>query len=136
MARARKNAKRARNRPAKRRAAAAQRSNNWTLGIGILAGILLPALAKAKEKAHRITCVSNLKQVGVAIQMYADENENTLLLGAAAYMISANDEARTTVAGMVERITPEFPDSVKQFPDQVRQQLPEMPSPTKNTPAE
>ena len=46
--------------------------------IGILAGIVLPALAKAKEKAHRITCVSNLKQVGLAIQMYADDNENTL----------------------------------------------------------
>jgi prepilin-type N-terminal cleavage/methylation domain-containing protein len=46
--------------------------------IGVLAGILLPALAKAKEKAHRITCVSNLKQVGLAIQMYADDNENTL----------------------------------------------------------
>jgi len=60
----------------------------------------------------------------------------TLLLGAAAYMISMNDEARTTVAGMVERVTPEIPDTVKQFPDQVRQQLPEMPSLTKNTPAE
>ena len=46
--------------------------------IGILAGILLPALAKAKEKAHRVTCVSNLKQAGLAIQMYADDNEDTL----------------------------------------------------------
>jgi hypothetical protein len=60
----------------------------------------------------------------------------TLLLGAAAYMISVNDEARTTVAGIVERMTPELPDTVKQFPDQVRQQLPEVPSLTKNTPAE
>lgn len=59
-----------------------------------------------------------------------------VLLGAAAYLIAANDEARTTVAGMVERVTPELPDSVKQFPDQVRKQLPEMPSVTKNTPAE
>jgi prepilin-type N-terminal cleavage/methylation domain-containing protein/prepilin-type processing-associated H-X9-DG protein len=46
--------------------------------IGILAGLVLPALAKAKEKAHRITCVSNLKQIGLAIQMYADSNEDTL----------------------------------------------------------
>jgi prepilin-type N-terminal cleavage/methylation domain-containing protein len=46
--------------------------------IGILAGILLPALAKAKEKAHRVTCVSNLKQAGLAIQMYTDDNDDTL----------------------------------------------------------
>lgn len=46
--------------------------------IGILAGILLPALGKAKEKAQRVTCVSNLKQVGIAIQMYADANDDTL----------------------------------------------------------
>jgi len=59
-----------------------------------------------------------------------------VLLGAAAYLISVNDEARTTVAAVVERVTPEIPDSVKQFPDQVRKQLPEMPSFTKNTPAE
>jgi prepilin-type N-terminal cleavage/methylation domain-containing protein/prepilin-type processing-associated H-X9-DG protein len=46
--------------------------------IGILAGILLPALSKAKEKAQRISCVSNLKQVGLATQMYTDDNEDTL----------------------------------------------------------
>jgi len=46
--------------------------------IAILAGILLPTLAKAKEKAHRAGCVANLKQVGMAIQMYADANEDTL----------------------------------------------------------
>jgi prepilin-type N-terminal cleavage/methylation domain-containing protein/prepilin-type processing-associated H-X9-DG protein len=49
-----------------------------TAVIGILAGILLPALAKAKEKAQRVSCVSNLKQVGLAIQMYADANDDTL----------------------------------------------------------
>jgi prepilin-type N-terminal cleavage/methylation domain-containing protein len=46
--------------------------------VGILAGILLPALAKAKEKAHRMACVSNLKQVGLAIQMYSDDNDDFL----------------------------------------------------------
>lgn len=46
--------------------------------IAILAGILLPALGKVKQKGHRIKCVSNLKQVGVALQMYTDDNEDFL----------------------------------------------------------
>ncbi|MDA1277489.1 MAG: type II secretion system protein [Verrucomicrobia bacterium] len=45
--------------------------------IAILAGMLLPALSRAKEKAKRIGCVSNLKQQALAFQMYADDFRDT-----------------------------------------------------------
>jgi prepilin-type N-terminal cleavage/methylation domain-containing protein/prepilin-type processing-associated H-X9-DG protein len=43
--------------------------------IAILASMLLPALARAKEAANRIKCSNNIKQVEVALKMYADDND-------------------------------------------------------------
>src|SRR5262252_9279836 len=42
--------------------------------IAILASLLLPALSSAKEQSKLIKCVSNQKQIGVALQMYQDDN--------------------------------------------------------------
>jgi prepilin-type N-terminal cleavage/methylation domain-containing protein len=44
--------------------------------IAILASLLLPALARAKESAKRINCVNNQKQLGLSVKMFADDNED------------------------------------------------------------
>jgi len=56
--------------------------------IAILAGLLLPALAKAKESGKRIACVNNLRQLGLSLTMYVDDHEGKhppRQLGAAPY---------------------------------------------------
>jgi prepilin-type N-terminal cleavage/methylation domain-containing protein/prepilin-type processing-associated H-X9-DG protein len=47
--------------------------------IAILAGMLLPALGRSKEKAKGIKCVNNKRQLGMAMLMYKDDNEESLI---------------------------------------------------------
>ena len=56
--------------------------------IGILASMLLPTLGKARKTAQQAVCVSNFKQIGVAINMYTDDNED--------YMLSASSAATSS----------------------------------------
>ncbi|MFN7141243.1 MAG: type II secretion system protein, partial [Limisphaerales bacterium] len=46
--------------------------------IAILAGMLLPALSRAKEAGKKISCLNNLRQLGLSTSMYTDENEGFL----------------------------------------------------------
>lgn len=46
--------------------------------IAILAALLLPTLSKAKEKTHTVSCLNNLKQWGLATQIYAADNQDSL----------------------------------------------------------
>ena len=65
--------------------------------IGILASLLLPSLGKARKKAQQAVCVSNFKQIGVAINMYTDDNED--------YMPSASSAATSSRLGWRDLLT-------------------------------
>src|SRR5262249_37460209 len=47
--------------------------------IAVLAALLLPALSTVKEKARTVSCVTNLRQMGIAIHMYANDHEDDLV---------------------------------------------------------
>jgi prepilin-type N-terminal cleavage/methylation domain-containing protein/prepilin-type processing-associated H-X9-DG protein len=62
--------------------------------IAILAAILFPVFAQAKEAAKKTTCISNLKQLGIASIMYSGDNDDT-------YVMLENTANRYTVANML-----------------------------------
>jgi len=72
--------------------------------IGILAAILLPALARARESARRASCANNLKQLGLVLKMYANEAK-----GMAFPPIQVNpDLSQLAVAPRITGIYPEY----------------------------
>jgi prepilin-type N-terminal cleavage/methylation domain-containing protein len=61
--------------------------------IAILASLLLPALSKSKETAHRVQCGSNLRQIGLATRMYADDHSSELPTSETRFVSVANPDA-------------------------------------------
>ena len=83
--------------------------------IAILAGMLLPALAKAKERALRVSCASNLRQFALAAQLYANDSGDKLPPtppGGWAWDLNTNVVDRLTQNGAQRKIMycPSFKD--------------------------
>ena len=85
--------------------------------IAILAGLLLPALAKAKTKAQGIGCMNNLKQLQLAWYLYADDNRDKLVPNGTGAQIGWIEGWRGEVfvafeagrAGAIRRVHPHDP---------------------------
>ncbi len=64
--------------------------------IGILAAILLPALARAREAARRASCANNLKQLGLSAKMYADESNGAFPINQTRYYNAPNSRTNNS----------------------------------------
>ncbi|HEY3265599.1 MAG TPA: prepilin-type N-terminal cleavage/methylation domain-containing protein [Armatimonadota bacterium] len=75
--------------------------------IAILAAILFPVFAKARERAQSTSCASNLKQFGTAFMMYADDNEGRLPSpgGNSTYASAWSYDGGTTINAYISRST-------------------------------
>ena len=70
--------------------------------IAILAGMLLPALAKARESARRAACLSNLKQIGLAFHMYGQDYDEKFPIANAPASAASLPDSLELLAGYMD----------------------------------
>ena len=93
--------------------------------IAILAAMLLPALAKAKETAKKAQCISNLHQMGVALMMYADDNNGVVARADAPrwwQVLAQNLGARTSTNAAQVKVyaCPSYPQPDPKYPGEIQ----------------
>ena len=98
--------------------------------IAILAAMIMPALSRAKSKAHRVACLNNEKQMGIASQMYAEDNSKGALTGVVDY---ADDDLNWLypryIGNLRSFICPATRNTISTDPARVRTLLPNDPGP-------
>jgi prepilin-type N-terminal cleavage/methylation domain-containing protein/prepilin-type processing-associated H-X9-DG protein len=83
--------------------------------IAILAGLLLPALSRAKEKGRRISCLNNLKQMGLGSQMYGDDNDGLLVALTLPYPAPPTPATRNNGDDDLNWLYPHYISNLKSF---------------------
>ena len=83
--------------------------------IGILAAILLPALARARESARRASCANNLKQMGIVFKMYANEAKGEAWPSLKKYKDDMGDDEALGICLKPNALPPAGPNSWVHF---------------------